>query len=370
MFTYHIQKKCTKTSARSGYFNTPHGIIETPIFMPVGTQATVKSVPHNFLHDMPIQIILSNAFHLYLRPGHQLVEKAGGLHKFMNWNKPILTDSGGFQVFSLSSIRKISEDGVKFQSPHDGSYHFITPEKAIEIQTSLGADIIMAFDECIVHDATYDACLKALIRTTNWAKRCLEQHKGNEKQALFGIVQGGLFKDLRERSARELVELNFPGYAIGGLSVGESMEEMHKVLEYTVPLLPEEKPHYLMGVGTPRDLLLAVASGIDMFDCVIPTRLGRHGTALRFAKIPIHIKNGCFREAFEPLVEGCECYTCQNFTCAYLHHLFKAKEFLGGALLSIHNIYFLVTLMRRAREALLEDRYPEFMQNELTKLDA
>lgn len=360
MFEYTLDAICPQTGARAGRLKTPHGVVETPVFMPVGTQATIKSVPPLFLRDMPIDIILSNAYHLYLRPGHELVQKAGGLHGFMNWNKPILTDSGGFQIFSLSKLIKIRDKGVEFQAPHDGAYHFISPEKAMEIENALGADIIMAFDECLAHEVGYEATLTALKRTSQWAKRCVDAHSRPHEQALFGIVQGGMFRDLRERSAQELLELNFPGYAIGGLSVGESMDIMHHVLSYTVPLLPHEKPRYLMGVGTPLDLLKAVKTGIDMFDCVIPTRLGRHGTAMHLHHRVI-VQNAAYKEDFTPLFENCTCYTCQNFTKAYIRHLFKAKEQLSGTLISIHNIHFLVTLMKQARQAILDGRYGDFL---------
>ncbi|MBN4063087.1 tRNA guanosine(34) transglycosylase Tgt, partial [Alkaliphilus sp. AH-315-G20] len=276
---YELIKECKQSGARLGRLHTPHGVIETPIFMPVGTQATVKAMTPEELKDIKAQIILSNTYHLYLRPGHKLIEKAGGLHKFMGWDRPILTDSGGFQVFSLGDLRKITEEGVEFRSHIDGSKHFLSPEKAVEIQNSLGSDIMMVLDECPPPDADREYIKNSLERTTRWAKRCMEAHENTEVQALFGIVQGGMFEDLRRQSASELLELDFPGYAIGGLSVGEPKPLMYEVLDYTAPLLPKNKPRYLMGVGTPDVLLEAVIRGMDMFDCVLPTRIARNGTA-------------------------------------------------------------------------------------------
>lgn len=362
MLNYELEAVCPQTGARAGKFHTPHGVVETPVFMPVGTQATLKSVPHRpYLLDMETQIILANAYHLYLRPGTELVKMAGGLHKFMNWPRPMLTDSGGFQVFSLSQFLKVSDEGVKFQSPRDGSYHFITPEKAIQIENDLGADIIMAFDECLPADADHKRTVASIQRTFDWAKRCVQAHQRPQDQALFGIIQGGMFQDLRQQSARDILSLDLPGFAIGGLSVGESMEEMHKVLGWTVPLMPQEKPRYLMGVGTPLDLLKSVAVGVDMFDCVMPTRLGRHGNAVSLHKRVI-IRNSQYKQDFSPLFDDCECHTCQHYTRAYIRHLFKAGEHLGGTLLSVHNVYFLVHLMRRARQAILEGKYGDFLK--------
>ena len=278
---YELLHKCTQTGARRGVIHTPHGDIQTPIFMPVGTQATVKSMtPEELKEEVEAQIILSNTYHLYLRPGHKLVEEAGGLHKFMNWDRPILTDCGGFQVFSLSDLRTIQEEGVEFTSHLDGSKHFFSPEKVMEIENSLGADFIMAFDECVGYPATYEYTKDSMERTTRWAERCKNAHKDTERQGLFGIVQGGMFKDLREKSAKDLVEMDFQGYAVGGLSVGEPKDMMCDVLEYTTKFLPEDKPRYLMGVGSPDYLIEAVLRGIDMCDCVLPTRIARHGTAL------------------------------------------------------------------------------------------
>jgi len=335
--------------------------------MPVGTQATVKTVMLRDLVEMGIPIILSNSYHLYLRPGHRLVEEAGGLHDFMRWPRAILTDSGGFQVFSLRGILKVKEEGVEFQSPHDGSRHFITPEKSMEIQNALGADIIMAFDECVANPATHEKAKKAVERTTRWAKRCLEAHQRTDQQALFGIVQGSLYSDLRQRSAQELVEMDFPGYASGGLSVGESKIEMCDMLEVTTPLLPQQKPRYLMGVGTPEDLMAAVMRGIDMFDCVMPTRNARHGSGFGPTGRVI-LKNAQYANDFTPIVQGCGCYACQNFTKAYVRHLLKSSESLGHTLLSLHNIYWLFDLMRGAREAIIEDRFPDFIAEKSEEL--
>jgi queuine tRNA-ribosyltransferase len=362
MFEFELQAVCPQTGARAGRLATPHGWVETPVFMPVGTQATLKSVPHNpFLLEMETQIILANAYHLYLRPGTELVKKAGGLHRFMNWPRPMLTDSGGFQIFSLNSLLKISEQGIAFQSPRDGRHHFISPEKAMEIENDLGADIMMAFDECLAAGVGHDKTQASVAMTSRWAERCLSAHQRPADQALFGIVQGGMFRDLREISARDITSLDFPGYAIGGLSVGESMAEMHQVLEWTVPLLPAAKPRYLMGVGTPIDMLRAVVSGIDMFDCVIPTRLGRHGQAM-WLNDRVVLHNARNREDFSPLFADCRCHTCQHYTRAYIRHLFKAEEQLAGTLVSLHNIHFLVHLMRDARQAILAGCYGDFLQ--------
>lgn len=356
---FELIKECKQSGARLGKLHTPHGIIETPIFMPVGTQATVKAMTPEELKDMEAQIILSNTYHLYLRPGHELVEKAGGLHKFMNWDRPILTDSGGFQVFSLGDLRKITEEGVEFRSHLDGSKHFLSPEKAIEIENALGADIIMAFDECAPYPADRKYVKNSLERTTRWAKRCVDAHKNPETQALFGIVQGGMYQDLREQSAAEITALDFPGYAIGGLSVGEPKELMYEVLDYTAPLLPKDKPRYLMGVGSPDDLLEGVLRGIDMFDCVLPTRIARNGTAMTSVG-KVVIKNAKYFDDFSPLDENCDCYTCKNYTKAYLRHLYKANEILSSRLMSTHNLHFLIRMMKEARQAIMEDRFLDF----------
>jgi queuine tRNA-ribosyltransferase len=356
---FELLKEAKDCKARLGKITTPHGEIETPIFMPVGTRATVKAMTPEEVKGLGAQIILSNTYHLYLKPGHELVEEAGGLHKFMNWNGPILTDSGGFQVFSLGDLRKIKEEGVEFRSHIDGSKHFISPEKSIEIQNALGSDIMMCFDECTPYPATYEYAKQSMERTTRWAKRCKDYHKDWDKQGLFGIVQGGMFKDLREQSARELVELDFPGYAIGGLSVGEPKDIMCQVLDYTTPLLPKDKPRYLMGVGTPDYLFEAVISGIDMADCVLPTRIARNGTALT-SQGKIVIRNAKYSRDFGKLDPECDCYACTNYSRAYIRHLFNVDEILGSRLTTIHNLYFLIKLMENIREAIKKDRLLEY----------
>ena len=356
---FELIKTCKQSGARLGRLHTPHGVIETPIFMPVGTQATVKAMTPEELEDMEAQIILSNTYHLFLRPGHELVEKAGGLHKFMNWNHPILTDSGGFQVFSLGDLRKITEEGVEFRSHLDGAKHFLSPERAIEIENALGADIIMAFDECAPYPADKEYVKKSLERTSRWAARCKAAHKKPEQQALFGIVQGGMYADLRKQSAEEITAIGFPGYAIGGLSVGEPKPMMYEVLEQTTPYLPEDKPRYLMGVGSPDDLLEGVLRGVDMFDCVLPTRIARNGTAMTSVG-KVVIKNAKHFDDFTPLDPNCDCYTCRNYTKAYLRHLYKADEILSSRLMSYHNLYFLIELMKNVRKAIMEDRLLDF----------
>ena len=364
---FELKKVDKKTGARLGVLHLPHGDVETPVFMPVGTQATVKSMtPEELKNDVKAHIILSNTYHLYLRPGHELIKKAGGLHKFMNWDRNILTDSGGFQVFSLGDLRKISEDGVEFRSHIDGSKHFISPEKDMEIQNALGSDIIMAFDECAPYGATYDYVKKSMERTTRWAKRCKDAHKNTEKQALFGIVQGGFYKDLRKKSAEDLIKLDFPGYAVGGISVGEPKDEFLDILIYVTPLLPENKPRYLMGVGTPDYLIEAVFAGIDMCDCVLPTRMARNGSALTH-KGKVNMLNACHTEDFSPLDSECDCYTCKNYTRSYIRHLFKAGEILGARLLSIHNLRFLVNLMENVRQAIKDECLEEFRDEFYTK---
>lgn len=356
---YEFIKECKQTGARLGRIHTPHGIIDTPTFMPVGTQATVKGMSPEELESVGSQIILSNTYHLHLRPGDEIIKNAGGLHKFMNWKKPILTDSGGFQVFSLSKLRDIKEDGVTFRSHIDGSKLFISPEKAIEIQNNLGADIIMAFDECVPYPCDYEYVKRSIDLTARWAKRCKEFHENTEKQSLFGIVQGGMYKDLRIKSAQQLIEIGFPGYAIGGLSVGEPAEEMYEMLEYTVPHLPYDKPRYLMGVGTPNYLIEGVIRGIDMFDCVLPTRIGRNGTVLT-SRGKLIIRDAKNAKDYETLDPECGCYTCKNFSKAYIRHLIKAGEVLGIRLTTIHNLYFLLDLMKKIRQAIIEDRLMDF----------
>jgi len=351
--------------ARAGVFTTHHGDIQTPIFAPVGTQATVKSLTPQHLHDLQVSLVLANTYHLYLRPGDDLVAEMGGLHQFMKWPKPILTDSGGFQVFSLGGINKIDEDGVTFKSHIDGSMHRLTPEKSIAIQENLGADIIMTFDECAEpYDREYNE--RAMARTHTWAKRCLLA-KVRQDQAMFGIVQGGIFPDLREQSAEFISSLGFPGNAIGGLSVGETKDEMHQILDIVDPILPENKPRYLMGVGTPEDLINGVMRGIDIFDCVLPTRLARHKAAFtRHGRI--NLSKASFARSTRPIDASCNCYTCKNFTRAYLRHLLVAKEMLASTLISIHNLHTLLQLARDMREAIITGNFEDFSQSYLTNI--
>jgi queuine tRNA-ribosyltransferase len=343
---------------------TAHGTVETPVFMPVGTLGTVKSLAPEELLSAGAQIILGNTYHLYLRPGCEVIELFSGLHKFMNWNRSILTDSGGFQVFSLAKLAKTTETGVTFQSHIDGSTHLLTPEKSVEIQLCLGADIVMCLDECIQYPASKEATLKALGLTTHWALRCKafwDRHTRDDN-ALFGIIQGGMFTDLRKRSARELAEINFNGYAIGGLSVGEPKEMMLDIAANSLPLLPEEKPKYIMGVGTPEDLITLVALGADMFDCVLPTRNARNGQ-LFTASGPINISNAAFKYDREPVESNCSCYTCRNYSKAYLRHLYLAKELLAYRLNTIHNIYYFLSLMKQMRTAICAGEFDRFRKN-------
>lgn len=356
---FEVLHVCKQSGARLGKLYTPHGVIETPIFMPVGTQATVKTLSPEELKEMNTQIILSNTYHLWLQPGDDIIKEAGGLHQFMRWDGPILTDSGGFQVFSLSKLRRITDEGVEFRHHKSGAKLFMTPEKAIAIQNNLGSDIMMSFDECVELPADYNYVKESVERTLKWAERGLKAHKNTEKQALFGIVQGGDFEDLREYSAKKTVELDFPGYAIGGLSVGESKETMYRIIETTIPHLPTNKPRYLMGVGSADALIEGSIRGIDMFDCVLPTRIARHGTAMTsFGRVVI--KNQQYERDFTPLDPECDCYTCRNYTKSYLRHLFKAEEMFGQRLLSYHNVYFLLKLMEQVRQAIKEDRLLSF----------
>ena len=350
LFEFTLEQADSTCRARAGVFRTPHGDIPTPAFAPVGTQATVKTLTPDELLALDTRLILANTYHLYLRPGADLVARLGGLHQFMGWPGPILTDSGGFQVFSLESLRKVTDDGVAFRSHIDGSEHFFSPEKSVEIQEKLGADIIMAFDEC-PDPLDYAYNQVALARTHRWAERCLHAHTRAD-QALFGIVQGGVFADLRAESARFLTGLGFPGYAVGGLSVGETKAQTWATLDVTVPLLPLDKPRYLMGVGSPEDLFEGVERGIDIFDCALPTRLARNG-ALFTSTERINIRKAEFAEDPRPLEEGCTCYTCQHFSRAYLRHLFKAGEMLGLRLNTIHNVHFLLDVIRRIRTSIL-----------------
>ncbi len=365
IFKYTLEAK--SGNARAGNFSTPHGNIQTPIFMPVGTIATVKAMSPQDLINVQAQIILGNTYHLYLRPGHKLIEKAGGLHNFMNWEKPILTDSGGFQVMSLSGLRKITPEGVKFQSHIDGSYHLFTPEKVMEIQNSIGADIIMSFDECPPHPATKTYVANSLQQTLDWAKRGKDAHKLIEKQALFGIVQGGVFEDLRQESAEKLMEMDFPGYSIGGLAVGESKDDMHRITKFLDPILPANKPRYLMGVGTPMDILNNIANGVDMMDCVMPTRNARKGTVFT-RNGRLIIKAARYKEDFSPIDSECSCYTCRNFSRAYVRHLFSVNELLGMRLATIHSLYFYLELVGMARKAIFEDRFDRFRKEMSAKL--
>jgi len=357
-FGFRLLKTEKDTRARLGVLTTPHGVVDTPVFMPVGTQATVKTMTPDELKTVGAEIILSNTYHLYLRPGHELIARLGGLHRFMSWDRPILTDSGGYQVFSHSELRKITEEGVRFQSHLDGSYHFLTPESAIGIQESLGADIIMCFDECPPYPSPYDYLKGSMERTLRWAKRCKDA-KRRDDQALFGIIQGGMHKDLRLECMEGLVAIGFDGYAIGGLSVGETKPLMYEVVEYTAAAMPEEKPRYLMGVGTPEDLVENVMLGVDMFDCVMPTRNARTGTLFTsFGKL--NIKGASYSEDNGPVDPECNCYTCRNFTRAYIRHLYHAGEILAMRLNTIHNLSYYTGLMRGIRQAIKEDRFIEF----------
>ncbi len=358
-FTYNLEKKEKNTKARLGSFIYNGTKFLTPMFMPVGTQATVKTLAPEELKDVNAGIILANTYHLWLRPGEDIIMKAGGLHKFMNWDQPILTDSGGFQVFSLAKPKDILEEGVKFKNHLNGDNLFLTPEKSIEIQNKLDSDIAMSFDECPPASATYEYMKKSVERTVRWAKRGKDSHK-NENQMLFGIVQGGAYEDLRAYSAKETVKLDFDGYSIGGVANdGESKEDMYKAIDYSIPYLPENKLRYLMGVGEPADLIEGVIRGVDIFDCVLPTRLARHGHAFtKYGKI--NLKNAKYKEDFTPVDETCDCYLCQNYTKAYVKHLINADETFGARLLSIHNIRFLIKLMEDIREAIKNDNILEF----------
>ncbi len=366
---FHLEKTCRQTGARLGLLTTAHGSFHTPIFMPVGTQATVKTLTPAQLHELGAEIILSNTYHLYLRPGHALVAKAGGLHRFMQWPSSILTDSGGFQVFSLNDLRKITEEGVEFRSHLDGSRQFLSPELATEVQNALGADIIMCFDECTPYPADYNYAKASLERTVRWAARCKQAHGKPTEQALFGIIQGGIHKDLRAEGAKAMTEMDFPGYALGGLSVGEPKPLMYEILEHTVPYMPPDRPRYLMGVGSADALVEGVLRGIDMFDCVLPTRVARNGTALT-ANGKVVVRNAAYAEDFAPIEYGCDCYACQHFSRAYVRHLIKAEEVLGLTLISIHNLRFSLRLMADMRQAIREDRSGDFARAVLARLQS
>lgn len=361
---FQIIKEDSLTKARVGILKTMHGKVYTPVFMPVGTYGTVKTCSPDELESLGVAIILGNAYHLYLRPGHNIVKKAGGLHKFISWKHSILTDSGGFQVFSLGANREITEEGAMFRSEIDGSKHFFSPERSIEIQNALGADIIMNFDECTPYPCDYEYAKNSMEMTARWAKRCKFAHKGN--QLLFGIIQGSVYPDLRKKSAEDIVSLDFDGYAIGGLSVGEETEIMYGIIGVTTPLLPKNKPHYLMGVGTPENIVEAVSLGIDMFDCVLPTRNARNGS-LFTSEGMLKIKNAKFKRDFTPLDPNCQCYTCQNFTRAYLRHLFIANEILAHRLHTLHNLHFYLSLMRGIRQSILDNTFFK-LKNDIPEL--
>ncbi len=359
--TFELIKTCKQSGARLGVVHTPHGDIPTPIYMPVGTQATVKAMTPREMTEIGTKIMLSNTYHLHLRPGEELVKEAGGIHKFMSWDKPVLTDSGGFQVFSLAALRKITEEGVSFRSHLDGSKRFISPEVSMDIQMALGSDIAMAFDVCSPYPCDHRTAEEAMHRTHRWAERC-KKHHTRQDQALFGIVQGAFYEDLRIESAKTLADMDFPGYGIGGLSVGEPKPIMYDMLEKIEPYMPKNKPRYLMGVGTPDCFLEGVLRGVDMFDCVLATRIARNGTC--FTKNGrLVIRNATYAHDFGPIEEGCDCYACQNFSRAYIRHLFKAQEITGGRLASIHNLRFLIRMMEEIRQAILEDRFLDYRKS-------
>ena len=358
---YELVAEDRKTGARAGLLHTPHGVFKTPMFMPVGTQATVKTVTPEELEEMGAQIILSNTYHLFLRPGTELIHEAGELHRFMNWNKGILTDSGGFQVFSLGAMRKITEEGVYFRSFLDGSKQFLSPVISIRAQEDLGSDIAMAFDECIPYPADYEYARKSTERTTRWAKRCIKAHQRTDR-GIFGIIQGGMYKDLRKQSAMEISSLPFDGMAVGGLSVGEPHDLMYDILEETIQWMPKGKARYLMGVGTPDCLVEGVARGVDMFDCVFPTRVARNGMAMIHTG-RMNMKNKQYERDFRPIEESCGCYTCRNYTRAYIRHLYKSEELLVFRLVTIHNLYFLLQFMRDMREAIVQGNFSEFREH-------
>ena len=371
-FEFRVIKKDTKSNARAGVIKTPHGEVTTPIFMPVGTQASVKTLSSEDLEEVGAEIILGNTYHLYLRPGHKLIEKAGGLHQFMSWDRPILTDSGGFQVFSLNTLTKTTEEGVRFQSHLDGSYHLFTPEKVVEIQHALGADVIMVLDEPVSYPATFEQADRANKLTLSWAERSVRAHKqledkeSKQGQALFGIIQGSTYAEVRKASAEALVKMDFPGYAIGGLSLGEPKTTTFEMVELCVSHIPEEKPRYLMGVGTPEDMVEAIGRGIDMFDCVLPTRNARNASLFtRFGKLII--KNSGYAEDFSPVDPECRCSTCKNYSRAYLRHLFNTGEVSALRLATIHSLSFYMDLMRMAKDAILQNCFSEWRMEFLSK---
>ncbi|API90652.1 queuine tRNA-ribosyltransferase [Virgibacillus pantothenticus] len=359
--TYELKKTCKQTGARLGRVHTPHGSFDTPAFMPVGTLATVKTMSPEELTEMNANIILSNTYHLWLRPGQDIIKEAGGLHQFMNWDGAILTDSGGFQVFSLSEMRNITEEGVHFRSHLNGEKLFLSPEKAINIQNDLGSDIMMALDECPPYPADHAYMKSSVERTSRWAERCLHAHQRKDEQGLFGIIQGGEYEDLRKQSANDLISLDFPGYAIGGLSVGEPKDVMNRVLEFTTPLMPDDKPRYLMGVGSPDSLIDGAVRGVDMFDCVLPTRIARNGTCMT-SNGRLVVRNAKYARDFSPIDENCDCHVCKNYTRAYIRHLIKCNETFGFRLTTYHNLYFLLKLMEQVRKAISEDRLGSFRE--------
>ncbi|MBP1968779.1 queuine tRNA-ribosyltransferase [Virgibacillus natechei] len=359
--TYEFIKTCKQTGARLGRVHTPHGSFDTPAFMPVGTMATVKTMSPEELREMNANIILSNTYHLWLRPGHDIIQEAGGLHKFMNWDRAILTDSGGFQVFSLSDLREIKEEGVHFRNHINGEKLFLSPEKAMHIQNALGSDIMMAFDECPPYPATYDYMKASVERTSRWAERSLEAHSRPGDQGLFGIIQGGEYEELRKQSAMDLASLDLPGYAIGGLSVGEPKDVMNRVLESTTPLMPTNKPRYLMGVGSPDSLIDGAIRGVDMFDCVLPTRIARNGTCMTSSGRLV-VRNAKYARDFGPIDKNCDCNVCKNYSRAYIRHLIKCNETFGFRLTTYHNLYFLLKLMEQVRISISEDRLGDFKE--------
>ena len=373
MLNFSITAKDSDSKARAGSFETDHGIVETPAFMPVGTQGTVKAVNQNFLeHDIKAQIVLSNTYHLYLRPGTEILEKAGGLHKFMNWQKPILTDSGGYQVYSLSSLRKLKDDGVEFKSHLDGSSHFFSPGKVIQIQRSIGSDIMMVLDECTTYPCDYEYAKKSTELTSSWAvlnKDAFENSKPlyDHTQFLFGIIQGSIYKELREKSVTELKKLDFDGYAIGGLAVGEPAEVMYDITDFTTDMMPVNKPRYLMGVGRPENILESIERGIDMFDCVMPTRNARHSVLFTSDGV-LTLTNAKFKDDFEKVDRNCDCYTCKNYSRAYLRHLFNAGELLALELASIHNLHFYISLVSEARKRILDGSFKEWKNKTIEKI--
>lgn len=369
---FELQKKDKNSKARAGIIYTDHGEVQTPIFMPVGTQGAIKAVEHRELEEIGTQIILGNTYHLYLRPGVEILHQFNGLHRFINWKKPILTDSGGFQIYSLSDLRKIKEEGVEFKSHIDGSYHFFSPEKVVDIQRFIGSDIMMVLDECVGYPAEYDYVKKSVDLTTRWAERAFKHFTSTfpryeHRQFIFGIIQGSVFKDLRKISAEQLTQIDFNGFAIGGLAVGESSELMYEITEFTTDFMPDDKPRYLMGVGRPENILEAIEKGVDMFDCVMPTRNGRNAYLFTSNGV-ISIKNSQFKDDKSPIDEECDCYTCQNFTRSYLRHLFVAKEILALQLASIHNLRFYLNLISEARRMILEDEFTEWKKEKVQKI--